>query len=168
VGIWETLRDKVLDDKLRIQSCGELSNESCPEVVKLMNIVAEARQNEGRALVGHLNRSINLAIMPAPVNWTGPLEPMKVGKGDCKAYSIAKYVGALEAGMPMNYARVVILYDKRHHEYHMVTALYENDQWLILDNLTMLLLRDSETRDYEPIAVLDHKGVRGYPASWVW
>jgi predicted transglutaminase-like cysteine proteinase len=168
VRIWETLRDKVLDDKLRIQSCDELGNESCPEVFKLMNMVAEARQNEGRALIGHLNRSINLAIMPAPVNWTGPLEPMKVGKGDCKAYSIAKYVGALETGMPMNYARVVIVHDKRHHEYHMVTAVYENDGWLVLDNLTMLLLRDSETRDYEPVAVLDHKGVRGYPASWVW
>ncbi len=163
MGIWENLRDKVLGDKVRIQSCGELSNESCPEVFKLMNMVAEARQNEGRALVGHLNRSINLAITPAPVNWTGPLEPMKVGKGDCKAYSIAKYVGALEAGIPMNYARVVIVHDKRHHEYHMVTAVYENDEWLVLDNLNMLLLQDSETRDYEPIAVLDHKGVRRYP-----
>jgi hypothetical protein len=54
------------------------------------------------------------------------------------------------------------VHDKRRHENHMITAVYQDDEWLILDNLTMLLLRDWETRDYEPMAVLDHRGVRGY------
>ena len=48
----------------------------------------------------------------------------------------------------------------------MITAVYEDDQWFILDNLTMLLLRDWETRDYEALAVLDYRGVRHYPVFW--
>ena len=44
----------------------------------------------------------------------------------------------------------------------MVVAVYYNEEWLILDNLTNLLVRDAEKRDYEPLAVLDYKGVRRY------
>ena len=122
--------------------------------------------DEGKAVLGHLNRSINLAIKPVPGHWTDALEPMKLGNGDCKAYSIAKYVGALQAGVPPDHVRGVIVHNKRQHEDHMITAVYEDDQWFILDNLTMLLLRDWETRDYEPLAVLDHRGVRHYPVFW--
>ena len=43
-----------------------------------------------------------------------------------------------------------------------------NGEWLNLDNLTNLLLRDSEKRDYEPAAVLDYTGVRRYlSAFWM-
>ena len=58
------------------------------------------------------------------------------------------------------------MHNKRQHEDHMITAVYEDDQWFILDNLTMLLLRDWETRDYEALAVLDYRGVRHYPVFW--
>jgi hypothetical protein len=50
----------------------------------------------------------------------------------------------------------------------MVAAVYQNGEWLILDNLTNLLLLDSEKRDYEPTAILDYKGVRRYASAfWV-
>jgi predicted transglutaminase-like cysteine proteinase len=166
VAIWKYLRDQVLYDKLRIQFCVEFSNEPCAPVSKLMKVVEEARENEGKALLGHLNRSINLMVKHVPRNWTGALETMKLGNGDCKAYSIAKYVAALEAGISPNHVRGVIVHNARRHEDHMVTAVYEDDQWLILDNLTMLLLPDSEKRDYEPLAVLDHTGVRRYAVFW--
>jgi hypothetical protein len=67
VAIWENLRDKVWEDKLRIEFCEEFKQEPCPSVFKLMNVVEEARKNEGKALLGHLNRSINLSIKPVPV-----------------------------------------------------------------------------------------------------
>jgi hypothetical protein len=47
----------------------------------------------GEALLGHLNRSINLMIKAAPGDWTGPLEAITMRNGDCKSYSIAKYAG---------------------------------------------------------------------------
>ena len=59
VSTWEYLKDQVLLDKARFHSCIEFSNASCPEVSALMKIVEEARQNQGKALLAHLNRSIN-------------------------------------------------------------------------------------------------------------
>lgn len=44
----------------------------------------------------------------------------------------------------------------------MIVAVYEDGEWFILDNLTNVLLRDSEKADYEPLAVLDYTGARRY------
>jgi len=49
----------------------------------------------------------------------------------------------------------------------MITAVYYNNEWLILDNLTNLLVQDTEKNNYEPTAVLDYKSARRYQsASW--
>jgi predicted transglutaminase-like cysteine proteinase len=166
--IWESLRDKVLLDKAHFHSCIEFSNTPCPEVSTLMKIVEEARQNQGKALLGHLNRSINLMIKPAPGDWTSPLEAITMRNGDCKSYSIAKYAAARAAGISPDHVRLVIVHNRRHNEDHMVAAVFQNDEWLILDNLTNLVLRDSEKRDYEPLAILDYRGVRRYlSAFWM-
>jgi hypothetical protein len=45
-------------------------------------------------------------------------------------------------------------------------AVYQNEEWLILDNLTNLLLRDWEKTDYEPLAVLDYRGARRYLSAF--
>src|SRR5215831_5799206 len=52
VSIWEAHKDQVLLDKAHFHSCIESSNDSCPEVSALMKIVEEARQNQGKALLG--------------------------------------------------------------------------------------------------------------------
>ena len=145
----------------------EFSNTPCPEVSTLMKIVEEARQNQGKALLGHLNISINLMIKPVLGDWTGPLEAITMRNGDCKSYSIAKYA-VRAAGISPDHVRLVIEHNRRHNEDHMVAAVYQDGEWLILDNLTNLLLRDSEKRDYEPLAVLDYRGVRRYlSAFWM-
>ena len=115
VAIWESLRDKVLLDKLHAQICLESSNTPCPSVSTLMKIVEEARQNQGTALLGHLNRSINLLIKPAPGDWTSPLEAISMRNGDCKSYSIAKYAAARVAGISPDRVRLVIVHNRRHN-----------------------------------------------------
>src|SRR5215475_2937686 len=69
-GVWESLRDQVLLDRAHFHLCIESNNESnntdCAAVSTLMKIVEEARQNQGKAVLGHLNRSINLMIKAAP------------------------------------------------------------------------------------------------------
>jgi predicted transglutaminase-like cysteine proteinase len=168
VEIWEFLRDQVLLDKAHFHSCIEQSNSSCAEVSALMKIVEEARQNQGKALLGHLNRSINLMIKPVLGDWTGPLEVIKMRNGDCKSYSIAKYAAVRVAGISPDHVRLVIVHNRRHNEDHMVAAVYQDEEWLILDNLTNLVLRDSEKTEYEPLAILDYKGVRRYlSAFWM-
>jgi predicted transglutaminase-like cysteine proteinase len=107
-------------------------------------------------------------IKAAPGNWTGPLEAITMRNGDCKSYSIAKYAAVRVAGISADHVRLVIVHIVRRNEDHMVAAVYQDGEWLILDNLTNLLLRDSEKRDYEPTAVLDYTGVRRYlSAFWM-
>lgn len=48
----------------------------------------------------------------------------------------------------------------------MVVAVYKDGEWFILDNLTNALVRDWERKDYEPLAVLDYKGVRRYLSAF--
>jgi predicted transglutaminase-like cysteine proteinase len=97
---WEFLKDQVLLDKKEFLFCIEHDPSSCPEVSALMKIVEEARQNQGKALLAHLNRSINLMIKGVPAMWRGPLEVLKMRSGDCKSYSIAKYAAVRAAGFP--------------------------------------------------------------------
>jgi predicted transglutaminase-like cysteine proteinase len=121
--IWESLRDKVLLDKAHFHSCIESgSNTDCESVSTLMKIVEEARQYQGKALLGHLNRSINLMIKAAPSDWTGPLEAITMRDGDCKSYSIAKYAAARVAGFSADHVRLVSVHDRRHHFDHMVVV----------------------------------------------
>jgi predicted transglutaminase-like cysteine proteinase len=170
VEMWESLSDQMLLDKAHFHSCIESNNESnntdCASVSTLMKIVEEARQNQGKAVLGHLNRSINLLINAAPGHLTGPLEVITTRDGDCKSHSIAKYAAARAAGFSADHVRLVTVHDRRHNFDHMVALVYYNDEWLILDNLTNLLVRDSEKRDYAPMVVLDYKGVRRYPSAF--
>ena len=48
----------------------------------------------------------------------------------------------------------------------MVVAVYQDGEWLILDNLTNVLDRDWEKTDYQPLAILDYRGVRRYLSAF--
>lgn len=164
VKMWDLLRYEMVIEKGYFHKC--LQTKDCPSVAELAQKLDEIRQYEGKALLGHLNISVNLMIKPAPAVWTSPLEALKMRNGDCKAYSMAKYAGAQELGIPADYVRLVIVHHRRRNEDHMVTAVYQDGEWLILDNLTNFLVRDSEKNDYEPLAVLDYKGVRRYLSAF--
>jgi predicted transglutaminase-like cysteine proteinase len=168
VGIWGSLKDKMRLEKAYFQECLLPNEPPCPSVPSLVQKLDEIRQHRGKALLGHLNISVNLMIRPAPGEWMGPLEAITMKNGDCKAYSLAKYAGAQELGISADHVRLVIVHNRRHAEDHMVTAVYQDGEWFILDNLTNVLLRDSEKADYEPLAVLDYTGVRRYlSAFWM-
>jgi hypothetical protein len=49
---------------------------------------------------------------------------------------------------------------------HMIAAVYYIEEWIILDNLTNVLVRDSDKRDYAPMVVFDYKCVRRYPSAF--
>ena len=168
VAIWDSLRDKMQLEKAYFHECLEFKELPCPSIPPLVQKLDEVRHHRGKALLGHLNISVNLMIKPAPSVWTGPLEAITMRNGDCKAYSLAKYAGAQELGISADHLRLAIVHNRRHAEDHMVAAVYQDGEWLILDNLTNLLLRDWEKTDYEPLAVLDYRGARRYlSAFWI-
>jgi predicted transglutaminase-like cysteine proteinase len=162
VGRWNILRQQMQLDDLIVSSCIEDEADDCTAAKKLMDVVDEAQQYQGRAVLGHVNRSINLMIKPAAGNWTSALDILQMGSGDCKDYSIAKYAALLRAGISPAHIRLIIVYNRARKEEHMVVSVYDSGQWLLLDNLTMLLVRDADRKGYVPMYVLDETGVRRY------
>lgn len=166
VEIWKLLRNKMLIERGYFHKCVE--SKDCPSISALVQRLDEIRRYEGKALLGHLNIAVNLMVTPSPGDWTTPLEAITMKNGDCKSYSIAKYAGAQELGIPADHLRLVIVHSLRHKEDHMVVTVYQDGEWFILDNLTNVLVRNWESKDYEPLAVLDYKGVRRYlSAFWL-
>ena len=164
--VWDSLRDQMKLEKAYFHECQESKDAQCPSIPALVQKLKEIGQNRGKALLGHLNISINLMIKPAPGKWTGPLEAITMRHGDCKSYSLAKYAGAQELGVSADGLRLVIVHNRRLGEDHMVVAVYQDGEWLILDNLTNFLVPDSEKKDYEPLVVLDYKGARRYLSAF--
>jgi predicted transglutaminase-like cysteine proteinase len=162
VTIWNNLREQLDRDDLAIASCAEKDTNDCTTASRLMHVVDEARQYQGKAVFGHVNRSINLVIKPALGSWAGALETLKLGSGDCKGYSIAKYVALLKAGVSPTRIRLLIVHDRLHHEDHMLLGAFDDGHWFLLDNRTMVLLEDTDRDAYAPMFVLDDTGVRRY------
>jgi predicted transglutaminase-like cysteine proteinase len=162
VGIWESLRHQMHLEKAYFYECLQSKDDPCPLIPALVQKLDEIRQYRGEALLGHLNISINLMIKAAPADWVGPLEAITMRKGDCKSYSLAKYAAAQEVGISADHVRLVLVHHRARSDNHIVVAVYQDGEWLILDNLTNVLARDWERTDYEPLAVLDYKGARRY------
>jgi predicted transglutaminase-like cysteine proteinase len=157
---WHAVSDQILHDDAMVDSCLMGGSKQCAPALALLAIVSEARRQHGLAEIGHINRAINLAIAPAPGNWLGPLDALKLGDGDCKSYGIAKYFALRELGIPN--VRIVIVHNERIHEDHMVVAVYFDGRWLILDDQTMAMVSDHDVPQYRPLFILDSNGVRGY------
>ena len=164
VEIWRTVREQFVHDRILVNSCVDDEIYDCEPALKLLKIVAEAREYQDKALIGHINRSINLLLKPVPGNWSSALDTVRLGTGDCKAYSIAKYLALRQSGVPRGNVRVVIVRNRPRQEDHMIVAVYQNDRWLVLDEPTMLLLQDWQEQNYVPLFVLDDLGVRRYTA----
>jgi predicted transglutaminase-like cysteine proteinase len=166
--LWESVRHKMHLEKDYFYECLHSKDDPCPLIPALEQKLNELRQYQGKALLGHLNISINLMIKYAPADWVGPLEGITMRRGNCKSYSLAKYAAAQEVGISADHLRLVIVHHRARGEDHMVVAVYHDGEWFILDNLTNILARDREKPDYEPLAILDYKGARRYiSAFWM-
>jgi predicted transglutaminase-like cysteine proteinase len=165
---WRDELARIATDQEAVKACAEDPSADCRAAVKLVAIVEEARGYRGRAMLGHINRAVNLSLRPAPGAWLSPLEVLRLGTGDCKDYAFAKYFALRQAGITPERLRLVIVYDKRRGQDHMVVAADEGGGWLILDNRTMALVTDVEASAvYLPLFALDERGARRYilPAS---
>jgi predicted transglutaminase-like cysteine proteinase len=157
---WQTVYKELAGDHALLGACVDSTSTECGPSRTLWEIIAEARDQEGLALIGHINRTINLSIVPfEPSEWLTALDAINA-EGDCKAYSTAKYFALREAGIAADRVRLVIVHQRDHVEDHMVVAVYQDDRWLILDNLTLTLVQDTDASEYTPLFVLDDRGVR--------
>ena len=157
---WQTVYEELGGDHALLGACVDSTSAECGPSRTLWEIIAEARAQEGLALIGHINRTINLSIAPfEPSEWLTALDAIDA-EGDCKAYSTAKYFALREVGIAADRVRLVIVHQRDRVEDHMVVAVYQDDRWLILDNLTLALVQDRDATEYTPLFVLDDNGVR--------
>ena len=158
---WSSTIAKLSRDHAQLRACTDGNVTECLAAQQLNAIIADAKAQNGLAVLGHINRGINFEIKPvARSDWLSPFEAINSG-GDCKAYSISKYFALREAGFAADRLRLVIVHARGQSGNHMVVAALWQDHWLILDNLTLALVPD-EASQYEPLLVLDNKGVRSY------
>jgi predicted transglutaminase-like cysteine proteinase len=166
---WHRVEAMMAQDFAVVAQCH--SNGPCPVAAqRLIDISAEGARQSGRARVGLINRAANLAISPVSDerqwavadHWSDPLETLLSNRGDCEDYAIVKYAALLEAGVPADDVKIVVLKNLFPDEYHAVAAARVNGEWLIMDNRTLTLVRDTDLTRAIPEFVLDDEGVRRF------
>jgi predicted transglutaminase-like cysteine proteinase len=164
---WRTVKFNIDAEQQVLAHCR--SGDACPVAAQnLLDIVAEGAGRVGLARVGLINRAVDLAIAPASDeaqwgvadHWSPPFETLKTRRGDCEDYAIVKYLALLEAGLSRDDVKIVILRNLLPEEDHAVVAARVDGKWLILDNLHLALVRDTEMVRSIPKFVLDQHGVR--------
>src|SRR5262245_26377531 len=168
---WEDVQFRMRPEEKTIATC-RTDMSSCPEAARrFFEIVELGRQREGRARLGEVNRAVNLRIKPASdwlqhgVDdfWSTPLTTLGRGAGDCEDYAILKYAALRELGLAADDMRLLIVRDRRNSN-HAVLAVRDDNQWLILDNRTLVLAKAEDVRHYFYLIVLDYRGTRSFEA----
>jgi len=169
---WHNVEAAMAQDFAVIAQCR--ANGTCPAAAqRLIDISAEGIGRSDRARVGLINRAVDLAISPVSDerqwgvadHWSGPFETLLSNRGDCEDYAILKYAALLEAGIPREAVKIVILKNLFPNENHAAVATRVDGQWLILDNRTLTLVRDTDVTRAIPEFVLDHEGVKRFNRS---
>jgi len=166
---WHHVEAAMAQDFAVVAQCH--ANGTCPVAAqRLIDISAEGAGRSGRARVGLINRAANLAVSPVSDethwgvadHWSDPSETLLSHRGDCEDYAILKYAALLVAGIPKNDVKIVILKNFFPNEDHAAVATRVDGQWLILDNRTLTLVRDTDVTRAIPEFVLDHEGVKRF------
>ena len=168
---WRRVQADIKKDLEVVAQCQ--AGKPCPAPAKrLLSLSLEGYGRSDRARAGILNRAIDLAISPVsdqtqwgvPDHWSDPLETLHSNSGDCEDYAIVKYAALLAAGVSKDAVKIVVLRNQLPNEDHAVVAVRVDNQWLILDNRTLTLVRDMDVRRAIPEFVLDDEGV----SRFVW
>jgi predicted transglutaminase-like cysteine proteinase len=164
--------ERELDDEMLVLALCQEDRLRCRSepALQFLAIVDTANAREGRARLGEINRAINLAIRPVSDFvqygsidvWSSPLATLARGAGDCEDYAIAKFVALRVSGIAAEDLRLLILRDTIRQEDHAVVAARLDGRWLMLDNRRMAMVEDAQLRNYRPIFVIDHEGVKRY------
>jgi predicted transglutaminase-like cysteine proteinase len=166
---WHLAWAEISSEIAVLSECNAQSDRcSSPAAIRLLKILERARAYDGFAKLAIINSGVNAAIRYAsgvPQHgigdpWPAALAAFALQRGVCTDFAIAKYTALLQAGWPLSDVRLVLVWPYGAGESHMILAARHNDQWLILDSARSAILPDTKLRNYVPLFVLDHLGVR--------
>jgi predicted transglutaminase-like cysteine proteinase len=165
---WTEVLARIDSEEETLAACRATVDACSRAARRLLGIVELGRQRVGRARLGKINRAVNLAIRAASDRslygvddlWSTPLATLEKGAGDCEDYAILKYLALREAGISPEDLRLLVVSHPRRRTLHAVLAVHLENDWLLLDNLTMVLVNSVEAKQYQPLLALDHQGIR--------
>jgi predicted transglutaminase-like cysteine proteinase len=166
---WSRTRAEIARELDIVARCHD--NGACPaDARKLIDLSAAGAGRSHRDKIGLINRAVDLAISPVgddiqwgvPDRWSAPFETLRTSRGDCEDYATVKYLALIDAGIPGDDVKIVILKNTFPREEHAVVAVRADGEWLILDNRTLTLVRDVDLIRAIPEFVLDQAGVRRF------
>lgn len=162
--VWRDLQAAIAKNESVLALCRVDPACGSDVALRLIGVVSEARQHQGRKMIGHLNRAINLAIARTRSNvpWLPPLAALGQ-PGDCKSYAMVKYLALGEAGITTMDRRLVMVRLKTStRDKHLVVIVRDGERWLILDSVTNALVDSTAAHPYEPLQEFDVNGVRDF------
>jgi len=162
-----------IDSDEQTAACRASSDACSPAARRLLELVELGRQRAGRARLGEINRAVNLTIRAtSDVSqygvddfWSAPLATLERGAGDCEDYAILKYLALREAGISPDDLRLLIVSYPRRGILHAVLAVHWDEEWLLLDNLTMMMVNSLEATQYLPLIALDDQAMTTFAAG---
>jgi predicted transglutaminase-like cysteine proteinase len=81
--------------------------------------------------------------------WATPREFMN-NSGDCEDYAIAKYFGLRDLGVPPELMRIAAVKNTIINIGHAVLVVFTDNDAVVLDNMTPLILSHSRLTHYKP------------------
>ena len=171
---WQGVERRLDDERVQLALCdGDRERCASAAALQFLAIVDVARERDGLARLGDINRAINLAIRPmsdlaqyGEIDvWSSPLATFYRGAGDCEDYAIAKFVALRQAGIAPDDLRIVVMRHTLSGEGHAVAAVRLDGRWLMLDNQRMATVEDSHVRNYRPLFVIGQSGLMQYDAT---
>jgi predicted transglutaminase-like cysteine proteinase len=168
---WRGIDDGFAKDEDALSHCRSDKSACSPGMKRLIALIDEARGLTGRRRLAIVNRAINLSIAYTSDMaqfgtmdvWSSPMATFTSGRGDCEDYAIAKMFTLRAAGIAAEDLRFVVA-RTRGGDAHAVLAVRNEDQWIVLDNRSMVLVEDRNAQDLSPLFALDAAGVREFGA----
>jgi predicted transglutaminase-like cysteine proteinase len=160
---WQELAADIARDRALLRQC-RLDAQTCPPAAqRFLEVTQAAHGKSGRALIGAINRAVNLAIQSTgdlvqhgvEDRWSAPIDTFATGRGDCEDFAIAKYVALTEIGVAKEDVRLLIVRNVRAHTDHALLAVRHEDRWLVLDNRHFALVDAEEAKDFVAFIALD-------------
>lgn len=99
--------------------------------------------------------------------WATPSEFL-ARSGDCEDYAIAKYFALRQLGFGEDELRIVILMDEIRAIGHAVLAVYDEDEILVLDSQSDLILPHSRYKHYVPQYSMNETTRWAHVGSFEW
>ena len=171
---WREVLARIDSEEETLAACRADLDACSPSARRLLQLVELGRQRAGRARLGEVNRAVNLSIRATSdwsqygVDdfWSAPLATIEKGAGDCEDYAILKYLALREAGISPDDLRLLIVSYPRRRTIHAILAVRLDGEWLLLDNLTMVMVNSLEATQYQPLIALDYHAITtGAPGS---